>query len=91
MNWPKSIPIMGKNIPIIYKNMGTRVMGCYQDMAITLNTNRKAHWNKRVLFHEVLHAVLAISGITNLLSTNTEEAIVECLENNLWPLIKFLV
>ena len=88
---PDSVKVMGHVVPIEYKDVGTKNLGYYEDRKITLNINKNAHWNKRVLFHETIHAIFHFSGVSNFLSDKLEEAIVECLENNLYPIIKFIV
>ena len=40
------------------------------------------------LFHEILHAALATPGIGDFLEDKTEELIISCLENAVWPLVK---
>lgn len=39
---------------------------------------------KKSLLHEVIHGILFESGLSNLLESSLEEAIVVALENGLW-------
>lgn len=43
---------------------------------------------EQTLLHEVLHAILHVSGTSNLLPGGTEEAVVTALEHGLWPLMQ---
>lgn len=36
---------------------------------------------ERILLHEITHAILSVTGISNLLKTNLEEAICDAMEN----------
>lgn len=51
---------------------GTRIY-----LLATLNKDQK----KRILTHEIIHAFLHISGLTNLLDEKLEEAICDSIEN----------
>jgi hypothetical protein len=83
--------ICGHDIKIVYKNLGLSYFAKYDSNVrrIYLNTNKKAHWSMTHLFHESLHAILHLTAQSTLLSTAQEEAIVEALEMNLWPMITF--
>lgn len=37
--------------------------------------------------HELLHACIGISGLTEILTTEQEEAIVRCIEHGFFPLV----
>ena len=50
---------------------------------IRINASDSPGVQIRTLFHEKLHAILGISGVSNLLSEEVEEAIVVALENGL--------
>jgi len=88
----KSITVCGYVVPIRYLNIGTTKYGEYDPntKSIYLNTNKDAHWNNQVLFHELLHAIFDLTGIGEMLPPKVEHAIITALENHLWPLIKFL-
>lgn len=53
---------------------------CAESMTIFISTKSDMH---ATLVHELGHAVLAISGLTHLLSSKTEEAVVSAIENGL--------
>ena len=40
------------------------------------------------LFHESIHAAIFTGGLGSLIDDKTEEVLVTCIENSLWPLIK---
>ena len=56
---------------------------------IDLANNRGLTDLKSTLLHECLHAILAQSGIDNMLTDEVEEAIVVALEHGLSPLVEF--
>lgn len=43
---------------------------------------------KRVLFHELIHALFHMAGLDETLSAKTEETVVCSIENLFWPLIE---
>jgi hypothetical protein len=43
---------------------------------------------KRVLFHELIHALFHMAGLDETLSAKTEETVVCGIENLFWPLIE---
>ncbi len=50
------------------------------------NSKKKLH---STLFHEVLHGLMGESGVSQMLSSEQEEAVVVCLENSLLKLVDF--
>ena len=87
---PKSITVMGGIVKIQVKELDDAMGIFYPDrMLIVLDeeqTNEEAH---RTLVHEVGHCILYLSGLTNLLSVNLEEAIVCAFENGLADMMYF--
>lgn len=59
------------------------VHGYFDEMqsAIYVNSDLKLEMYERVLTHEITHAVLSISGLSELLKSNLEEAICTSMEN----------
>ncbi len=45
------------------------------------------HKQARVTFHEIIHSCLHVGGVTQILKGDQEEAVVQCLEYMLWPLV----
>jgi len=66
------------------------MFACYDGnkKTIYLNTAKDTRWDEQKLFHEMIHAILHLTGQTQNLDGNLEEAIVEAIELNLWPLIR---
>jgi Zn-dependent peptidase ImmA (M78 family) len=52
---------------------------------IYINKEYSIEEQRSTLFHEILHACLYEGGVTNVLTTMQEEAVVCCLENGLYP------
>jgi len=52
-----------------------------QDMTIHILSTLDKEISKRTLMHELFHAVLAISGLTAMLSDKQEEAVCNVIEN----------
>lgn len=55
--------------------------GLFKGDSIYLATSLTGEQRKRVLIHELTHAVLAISGLTNLIEDKLEEAICDAMES----------
>ena len=73
---------MGKTIPIVVEELkGAYAMFWPGKMSISINTNCPDHILQDALLHELVHAVFEISGITNMLTIETEETICRALEN----------
>ncbi len=94
----RTIPIMGQKYSIEYHaNIKTddkdEVYGDTDKgrkrIRIDLANNRGLADLKSTLLHECLHAILAQSGIDNMLTDEVEEAIVVALEHGLSPLVEF--
>ena len=57
--------------------------GCCDIEAQIITIDKDCPFPDRVELHEVMHAILAVSGLTHLLEDYQEEAIVTALENGL--------
>ena len=84
------INILGVKVKIKYTNKvlydGDDLLHgsfCADNMTIHVSTTGDEKSIKSILYHECLHAALAISGVGNLLNLKTEEAIVSMLESAL--------
>ena len=94
---PKSVCVLGQDFSIEYKPKV--VVGdndeCYglthvKDFTIQISSteNKTPEQMEATLLHEVIHAVLGVSGLTELIDDKTEEALVVSLENGLKELYK---
>lgn len=79
---PSKVEIMGKTIPIVHEELkGAYAMFWPGKMSISINTTCPDNIIEDALLHELAHAVFEISGLTNILSLEQEEAICRALEN----------
>ena len=53
-------------------------------LLIRMDTKRKQQ--SETFLHEVMHAALFVSGLTEIMGEEREEAVVRCLEHALFPL-----
>jgi hypothetical protein len=60
----------------------------FDKRTILVNEDSTPEEKAVTLFHETLHMTFAISGMAYTLEDKQEEAIVRCIENGLWPLLK---
>ncbi len=79
---PASINLMGQEIPITRSPLKS----CYaqfdsEKMSIDIDVGCPDHMIWPALMHEMVHAVLEISGLTNLFELSIEEAICRAMEN----------
>lgn len=58
-----------------------------EESRIGINISHSLEDQRKTLFHECIHAAFYVSGWSQVLSHNKEEAIVRLIENALWPLI----
>lgn len=89
---PKTIKIGGVTFKIVVTNQGLdsddHGAMSWDDKKITLSPQIKTKSElKTVLYHEMAHAALAVSGMKWLWSDETEEAVVRMLETLLIPAI----
>jgi len=85
---PKSITIFGRSFRIVEKphlkdEDGKELCGLYDSIKREIKINSKDLYEVRLstLRHEVVHALLDLSGLNEILSVELEEAIVRCIEN----------
>ena len=81
--------ILGRQIEIVVVPDGDlskmadqeHCLGLYQGDTIYLASSLTGEAKKRVLMHELVHVVFAVSGLTNLIDDKLEEAICDALES----------
>lgn len=57
------------------------VLGLFYNDTIYLSSSLTQEQARRVLFHEITHAVLNVSGLSNILKTKHEEAVCNAFES----------
>lgn len=86
---PKSINILGHKISVVIvdhlDDEDQALVGAFNADTKTIFLEKGCE--KSVLFHEVIHAALYLSGNSQGLSNNREESIVLALEHAIFPLI----
>jgi hypothetical protein len=91
MSKPTSITVGGVPFKITYPaKMDEGQVGESNAMerTIQIKSNQKGDEFERTLLHEVVHAAMGISGVSELFDEKVEEAVVICLENSLHSLYK---
>jgi hypothetical protein len=84
---PKQLQVLGRTIEVkLVEDLrigDVECYGCYQGSTIQICTSKHSTHAAyhRTLMHERVHAILAISGITELLDGRTEEAICVAMES----------
>lgn len=82
------LTILGKKVKISKVKMEAEDSGEYKDLQIKINNTLTCRDDIRsTLLHEALHAVLDITGHSQRLSSDDEEAIVYAIENGLYPVL----
>lgn len=82
------LQVLGRKIAVRYisdrelQQLGDEadLLGLFYNGTIYLSSSLTQEQARRVLFHEVAHAILNVSGITNLLKPHQEEAICSAFE-----------
>ena len=78
---PKEISILGKPFKITVTNLKGSHGDCNEDTyEIRIHQNLEIEQARMTLFHESIHAALAISGHKQMLKEDQEEALVRMLE-----------
>lgn len=83
------IPILGRKIGVRYvsdkelQTIGndTDLLGFFHRNTIYISTSVTGDQAKQVLLHELAHAVLDITGLTNVIEDKQEEAICTAFES----------
>jgi len=81
---PTSISILGQNVRIQYMDLED-MYGCFEQNPLTIKMDKGLEGEafERVLFHELFHAVVHISGLSELLAHDLEEALATACEYGL--------
>lgn len=80
--------VLGRNVTVRFisdrelaqMTNDTDVLGLFYKDVIYLSTSLTQEQARRILFHEIAHAFLNISGLTNVLKHKHEEAICSAFE-----------
>ena len=87
---PRVVVVLGHKIKIrtveYLEDEGTDLLGAFNAETLTIFLLKCPQW-RSVLFHEITHCALYLSGASEGLSNSREEAIVLALEHALYPLI----
>jgi hypothetical protein len=93
---PRSIQIMGKKVPIRYlKDLtidedngdSSELDGYFCSNPLSITIRNDDRWLEH-LWHEILHCVLHLSGVSNSLTEKLEENIVVAIETGLFKHFK---
>lgn len=82
-----SLLIMGREVNIKYKKMEDHGLFEQDEDTIYISNKLKGNDLTDTIIHEATHAILAYSGLNELLNSELEEALVRCIEYNLIPII----
>jgi len=88
---PTSLTVLGQRLAIEYVKAPLdldETQGFYDPSRRLIRVLDEEGW-EATLFHELVHAVLSITGHTETLGEKAEEAIVRALEHGLAPLVRF--
>jgi hypothetical protein len=96
--WPKSVQIHGTKFPVLWADLGDDQGHCLwapEDGQVWIKIHQRFRdpkgkptaWAWQVLFHEMCHAALAVSGASELLTKRSEEAAVVAVEA-VWQAIR---
>ena len=88
---PRRIDVMGHPITVTRRNIPDAFGEFWIDdesgkARIALDKGMDSEYSEKILFHELVHAVLHFSGAIETLSEEQEEAIVRAMEHGLFPL-----
>jgi hypothetical protein len=85
---PRVVYVSGKKLRVrVVKYLeadGHDLLGAFNSESMTIFLLSRSNW-RSVLFHEMLHAALYISGASEGLTYNKEESIVLALEHAMFP------
>ena len=84
--------ILGKMVKINYSvDMDKDDCGEFDDSTMTISINLNRHDNedllKSTLLHEIIHAILFITGQNELLDSKQEEGLVRAIEHGLADIV----
>lgn len=89
-NSPRMVPVLGhkikvRRVKVLECSEGDELLGSWDADAKMILIQKDADW-RTTLLHEILHAILSISGHSASLTADQEESLVLALENALGPL-----
>ena len=85
----EQVSVCGREVSITYQRDLDDCDGCFYPDEAEIHVDLEASRDPdQILFHELLHAALAFSGVSDLLTESSEEALVSCLEQNIFPLVR---
>jgi hypothetical protein len=79
VNTKQTVKILGEKVSIVIVNEPD-TLGQYHHDDRRIDIHSPHPDAMRTLLHEIIHASLAISGLTEVLGDKTEEAVCRCLE-----------
>jgi hypothetical protein len=91
---PTHIIILGKKIKIkkprkLVDELGQELFGLFDHDKMVIHVSQSKDHNKYSTFlHEILHAILFISGHNETLEHEQEEAIIRAIEHGLFPILE---
>ncbi len=90
MKRPKSVTILGQRITIEYIKdyPAENALALFDSENLKITIKDTVYYDK-YLIHECVHAALYVSGLSNLLSSEMEEAICTACEHALFGVYKF--
>ena len=87
MRKPSKISILGQEIKIVYKDiLDDNCCGLFHPDTMDIEIKKDKYW-RSTLIHEIIHAILCISGATELVTDKIEEALVCAIESGLKDII----
>lgn len=90
---PRTVMIGGRRWKVAWDDLGDDWGQCDGDerkITLCLMRIRTIDQARETLAHEMTHAALSMGGLSQVLGPETEEAVVRCLDNLLWPAVKRL-
>ena len=86
---PKVISILGQEVKVSYrKKLPKGLKGYFDSDPLRIVVENGPNW-RSILIHEICHAILFISGHSQTMTEDEEEALVMALESGLGSLIYF--
>lgn len=85
---PKTLRILGQKVRVTYHlELPDGDLGGFDEQTMTISVVEDDNWKSHLL-HELLHAVIFVSGISEMLSQDLEESLVRALEHGLRPFME---
>lgn len=82
---PEFVELLGYKIPVVVEELED-LHGCFESSPLTIRIDETTPEPEKTLLHEMMHAILYVSGWSAKLDSETvEEGLAVCFENSLWP------